>query len=77
MAGMRETAEAKAEARKERNRRYYERGREKARAAAMEWQDRQAERDFSYSELAELSDYFTKLGWRFGLIHEFRENGIL
>lgn len=32
--------------------------------------------DMSYAELAYITDLFSKLGKRFGLLREFRENGI-
>ena len=42
---------------------------------AQEWQTSQEPK--TYSELARASDYFTKYGKRYGLIKEFRANGII
>lgn len=36
-----------------------------------------SECDFSYSEIIEYQDYFQKQGKRYGLLKEFRENGII
>ena len=33
--------------------------------------------NFSYYELAKISDYFYKIAKRYGLIKEFKENGII
>lgn len=55
----------------------YQRGKARARDAAIEWQLRTAEESTSWDELAEATAFFERLGRRFGLIREFRENGIL
>lgn len=44
---------------------------------AIEWQKKVAESDYSYEEYADAYDYFSKLAKRYGLIREFRENGII
>ena len=49
----------------------------KARQEAIEWQQKCSEVDYSYGELAEFQDYFSRIGKRYGLIREFRENGII
>jgi hypothetical protein len=54
-----------------------ERTKEEARESATDWQSWQQEKSLSYSELAEWSEYFYKLGRKFGLVREFRENGII
>lgn len=36
-----------------------------------------SEYDFSYSEIIEYQNYFLKQGKRYGLLKEFRENGII
>lgn len=55
----------------------YQKGKEKARAEAIAWQNDFGEHDYFYSELADFSDRFTKLGKRYGLLREFKENGII
>ena len=47
-----------------------------ARQIAIDWQLEASEQNLSYGELAEAGDYFYKLGKRFGLLREFRENAI-
>ena len=49
---------------------------ESARDRAIEWQLSSADKCLSASELAYYGTYFAKLGKRFGLLKEFRENGI-
>lgn len=50
----------------------------KARALelAIDWLHEESQRNISYGELAEACKRFHKLGKRFGLLGEFRENGI-
>lgn len=43
---------------------------------AIDWQIYASENTMYMSELAEWGDYFHKLGKRYGLLTEFRENGI-
>ena len=52
---------------------------EKARQQAIEWQIDYAlaNEGMSYSELADAGKHFRKLGKRFGLLREFRENAII
>lgn len=54
---------------------YYER-KEEIRQEAIEWQLDSGNHNYSYYELAEWCDYFYKLGKRYGLLKEFKENGI-
>lgn len=54
---------------------YYER-KEAARQEAIDWQLNDADYPYSYEGLAIIGNYFYKLARRFGLIREFRENGI-
>ena len=54
----------------------YQRMKRRARNTAMVWQEQFAEKAMSYEELAEAQSYFEKLGKRYGLLAEFRENGI-
>lgn len=55
----------------------YQEGKEKARKEAIEWAYDFADNNCTYSELAYYQDHFTKLGKRYGLLKEFRENGII
>ena len=51
---------------------------EQARQYAIEWQQWANKRKIFYtSELYEWEQYFTKLGRKFGLLKEFKENGII
>ena len=54
----------------------YQIRKEEARDEAIEWQYWQAEQHLSWAEVVEWADYFYKLGKRYGLLREFRENGI-
>lgn len=47
------------------------------RQEAIDWQAEFPETNYSYGEMAEWSDYFTKQGKRYGLLREFRDNGII
>lgn len=47
------------------------------REKAINFQQMFSEYDFSYSEIIEYQDYFLKQGKRYGLLKEFRENGII
>lgn len=55
----------------------YGRRKEQARRAAQEWQRTFGEASHSYAELATDAARFERLGRRFGLLREFRENGII
>lgn len=54
----------------------YQEGKEEARQIAIDWQLNDGDFPYSYGGLAILSDYFYKLGRRYGLLKEFRENAI-
>lgn len=54
----------------------YKEKKEKARQEAIDWQLESTNKQLSYGELAAIGDYFHKLGKRYGLLREFRENGI-
>lgn len=43
---------------------------------ARNWQLEFSDHNYSWGELAEWGDYFRKMGKRYGLLKEFRENGI-
>ena len=47
-----------------------------ARRIAIDWQLSESDYPYSYGGIAILTDYFYRLGKRFGLLKEFRENGI-
>lgn len=47
------------------------------RETAINWQLSFADSDHSYDELAATGAKFAKLGKRYGLLKEFRENGII
>jgi len=44
---------------------------------AKDWQSSFADNNYSYGELAYYQDYFERLAKRYGLIREFREEGII
>ena len=49
---------------------------EEARQEAIDWQLDFANHNYSWGEIAFYGDYFYKKGKRYGLLKEFRENGI-
>lgn len=51
--------------------------REDARQHAIDWQHWMNDQSLSYGELAEWQSHFERLGERFDLTDEFKENGIL
>ena len=55
----------------------YQRAKERARNKAIEWQMDIENHNYSYGELAYYQEYFERIGRRYGLISEFRENGII
>ena len=54
----------------------YETKKEMARREAIGWQNDFGNHNYSYGELAEFGERFEKLGRRYGLLKEFRENRI-
>lgn len=48
-----------------------------ARNKAIEWQADFCNHDYSWGEIAEFQAMFYKLARRYGLVREFRENGII
>lgn len=50
---------------------------EKARNKAIQWQHEFSSKSYSYYDLMIQQEIFYKLAKRYGLIKEFRENGIL
>ena len=55
----------------------YKRLKEQARIESFTFQSKLQQYNISYSELAFMQNYFYKVGKRYGLIKEFRENGII
>lgn len=55
----------------------YAERKEEARNKAIDWQNDFENQNYSYGDLAEWGDYFYRLGKRYGLLTEFRENGII
>ena len=54
----------------------YQQRKAEARERAIEWQYDFCNHNYSWGELAYWGDYFERLGKRYGLLREFRENGI-
>lgn len=50
---------------------------EKMREKAIEWQHDFGNHNYSYQELNEYQNYFRKKAKIYGLIKEFKENGII
>lgn len=57
-------------------RKTYQERKEEARQEAIEWQLNDSDYPYSYEGIAMVGDYFNKLGKRYGLLREFRENAI-
>lgn len=55
----------------------YRKAQERARNKAVEWQNDFNNHNYSYSELIYYQSYFERLGRRYGLIKEYRENSII
>lgn len=55
----------------------YEQKKEEVREQAKAWQEENSITSKSYAQLINESAYFEKFGRRYGLLREFRENGIL
>lgn len=57
----------------------YKKGKERLQLKAIEWQLSQTyyEKGYSWGEIAEIQAYFEKQAKRYGLLKEFRENGII
>ena len=54
----------------------YQEQKERVRNEAIEWQLDFGNNNYSWGELAYFEDYFYTMGKRYGLLTEFRENGI-
>ena len=55
----------------------YQKGKKKIREEAKAWQMMAGEGILYWSDILGATDYFSRLGKRYGLLTEFRENGIL
>lgn len=55
----------------------YQVAKENARNKAIEWQSGFCDQNYSYGELAYYGEYFGRLAKHYGLVREFRENGII
>ena len=55
----------------------YQRAKQNARNKAVEWQSDFCNHNYSYGELAYYGEYFSRLARRYGLVREFKENGII
>ncbi len=55
----------------------YPQTQEEARQLAIDWQNWQSDKSLSMGVIAEWNSLFTKLGDKFGLAEEFKENGII
>ena len=55
----------------------YQQGKDRSREQAQEWQNLTMDQNLSWGELAKAYEKFKKLGKRYGLLKEFKENCIL
>lgn len=55
----------------------YQKQKGKVRQKAIDWQLDFNNHNYSWGELAEFQGYFERLAKRYGLIKEFKENGII
>lgn len=55
----------------------YARGKARTRELAIQLQADLSESSISYAELAEIQNKLRKLGTQYGLIREFKENGLI
>lgn len=55
----------------------YLRGKEEVRQFAIDWQADFENHNYSYAKLAAFQDVFSRLARKWGLVREFRENGII
>lgn len=55
----------------------YTRAKENARQKAIDWQADYCNNNYSYGELIAFAEHFTRLAKWYGLMTEFRENGII
>ena len=54
----------------------YQQNKARIREEAIEWQIEFSQKDHSWGEIAEITAYFESMGKKYGLLGEFRLNGI-
>lgn len=54
----------------------YQENKERIRQEAIEWQRTFNDCSYTYGEIGIMESYFNKMGKRYGLLKEFRENAI-
>lgn len=54
----------------------YRQKKEQVRDFAAEWQEEFSENRYTWADVAAYADMFSRLGRRWGLLREFRENGL-
>ena len=54
----------------------YQKAKAQAREMAVEFSNNQGDMTLSWAECAEIGNKFERMGRRYGLLREFRENGI-
>ena len=54
----------------------YQDNKARVRDMAIQWQMECEDHSYSYGELSDFQEIFNRLGRRYGLLKEFRENGI-
>ena len=55
----------------------YQKRKTSARNRAAEWQSDFENHNYTWGEISDIQDSFRKIGKRYGLLKEFKENGIL
>lgn len=58
------------------NKNYYQKRKNALREEAISWQREFGDYNYSWSEIVYYQEYFERLGRRYGLLTEFRENCI-
>ena len=56
---------------------YYQRMKAATREKAQRWQEIASRKSLSYIALSRAGDYFYKIGKKYGLLREFKENAII
>lgn len=55
----------------------YAKAKERARTMAIEWQNDCHNHNYSYEECVRMQNFFESLARKYGLVGEFKENGII
>jgi hypothetical protein len=55
----------------------YQKAKARTRDRAVEWQSGFCDQNYSYGELVYWQGYFERIAKRYGLVSEFKENGII